>query len=431
MVIITVLAGIIILVALIILKVNPMLALLLVSIITGLLLKMPLSKVIISINNGIGNTLGGTVMILALGAMLGKLAEESGAGQKLVLALVKIFGTKYIAWAVLLTGIIAGIPLFYNAGFVILIPLVFAIASTLNYPLLMLGIPMAAALSITHGFLPPHPGPVTLSTVFHANIGKTLLYGMLISVPTAIIAGILFPRLIKANRIKVQPNINFSLKETTELPSLTKSILILLAPVIFISCGTLGVYLTSNAVALSILNFLQEPTIALLLSLALAFTLLNWNINHFMSTGIEGIKAITMILLIIAAGGAFKQILLDSNIGMILKDSTASMHLSPLFLGWLIAALFRITLGSATVAALSASGIVLPFITGGISAELMVLSVGAGSLMCSHVNDTGFWMFKEYFGLNLKDTFRTWTLMESIISLLGLLFILSIQAFIA
>ena len=431
MVIITVLAGIIILLALIILKVNPMLALLLVSIITGLLLKMPLSKVIISINNGIGNTLGGTVMILALGAMLGKLAEESGAGQKLVLALVKIFGTKYIAWAVLLTGIIAGIPLFYNAGFVILIPLVFAIASTLNYPLLMLGIPMAAALSITHGFLPPHPGPVTLGTIFHANIGKTLLYGMLISVPTAIIAGILFPRLIKANRIKVQPNINFSLKETTELPSLTKSILILLAPVIFISCGTLGVYLTSNAVALSILNFLQEPTIALLLSLALAFTLLNWNINHFMSTGIEGIKAITMILLIIAAGGAFKQILLDSNIGMILKDSTASMHLSPLFLGWLIAALFRITLGSATVAALSASGIVLPFITGGISAELMVLSVGAGSLMCSHVNDTGFWMFKEYFGLNLKDTFRTWTLMESIISLLGLLFILSIQAFIA
>jgi Gnt-I system high-affinity gluconate transporter len=193
----------------------------------------------------------------------------------------------------------------------------------------------------------------------------------------------------------------------------------------------LGVYITSNGMALNIFSFLQEPTIALLVSLALTFVLLNWNITHFMITGIEGIKAITMILLIIAAGGAFKQILLDSNIGMILKNYTASMHLSPLFLGWLIAALFRITLGSATVAALSASGIVAPFITGGVSAELMVLSVGAGSLMCSHVNDTGFWMFKEYFGLNLKDTFRTWTLMESIISLLGLLFIFSIQAFIA
>src|SRR6478672_3189663 len=153
----------------------------------ALFLQMPLNKVMVSINNGIGNTLGGTVMILALGAMLGKLAEESGAGQKLVLALVKIFGTKYIAWAVLLTGIVAGIPLFYNAGFVILIPLVFAIASTLNYPLLMLGIPMAAALSITHGFLPPHPGPVTLATIFHANVGKTLLYGILISIPSAVI----------------------------------------------------------------------------------------------------------------------------------------------------------------------------------------------------------------------------------------------------
>src|SRR6478672_8944380 len=153
----------------------------------ALFLQMPLTKVVASINNGIGNTLGGTVMILALGAMLGKLAEDSGAGQKLVLALVKLFGRKYIAWAVLLTGLIAGIPLFYNAGFVILIPLVFAIASTLNYPLLMLGIPMAAALSITHGFLPPHPGPVTLATIFHANVGKTLLYGILISIPSAVI----------------------------------------------------------------------------------------------------------------------------------------------------------------------------------------------------------------------------------------------------
>jgi Gnt-I system high-affinity gluconate transporter len=431
MVIITVLTGIILLITLIILKVNPMLALLIVSIITGLLLKMPFNKVIASINNGIGNTLGGTVMILALGAMLGKLAEESGAGQKLVISLVKLFGKNYIVWAVLLTGIVAGIPLFYNAGFVILIPLVFAIASTLNYPLLMLGIPMAAALSITHGFLPPHPGPITLATIFHANVGKILLYGLVISIPTAVIAGIIFPKLIKANRISVHPNINFALKETIDLPSLSKSILILLAPVIFISFGTLGVYITSNGMALNIFSFLQEPTIALLLSLALTFVLLNWNISHFMITGIEGIKAITMILLIIAAGGAFKQILLDSNIGMILKNYTASMHLSPLFLGWLIAALFRITLGSATVAALSASGIVAPFITGGVSAELMVLSVGAGSLMCSHVNDTGFWMFKEYFGLNLKDTFRTWTLMESIISLLGLLFIFSIQAFIA
>jgi len=429
MAIIIVLTGILLLIALILLKVNPMLALLVVSLITGLLLQMPLNKVMVSINNGIGNTLGGTVMILALGAMLGKLAEESGAGQKLVLTLVKLFGRKYIAWAVLLIGLVAGIPLFYNSGFVILIPLVFAIASTLNYPLLMLGIPMAAALSITHGFLPPHPGPVTLATIFHANIGKTLLYGLLISIPTAVIAGIIFPKFVQASKINAQPNIHYSLKETIGLPSLSKSIFILLAPVLFISLGTLGVYCTSNSMALNILSFIQEPTIALLLSLGLTFILLKWEINRFMNAAVEGVKAITMILLIIAAGGAFKQILLDSNIGIILKKYTDSMHLSPLFLGWLTAALFRITIGSATVAALSASGIVAPFVTGGISAELMVLSVGAGSLMCSHVNDTGFWMFKEYFGLSLKDTFRTWTLMESLISILGLLFILGIHAF--
>src|SRR6476620_8322619 len=218
MAIIIVLTGILLLIALILIKVNPMLALLVVSLITGLLLQMPLNKVMVSINNGIGNTLGGTVMILALGAMLGKLAEESGAGQKLVLTLVKLFGRKYIAWAVLLTGLVAGIPLFYNAGFVILIPLVFAIASTLNYPLLMLGIPMAAALSITHGFLPPHPGPVTLATIFHARVGKTLIYGLLISIPISVIAGIVFPKVIKAGSIKAQPNINFSLKETIDLP---------------------------------------------------------------------------------------------------------------------------------------------------------------------------------------------------------------------
>ena len=429
MAIIIVLIGITILIALILLKINPMIALLVVSIITGLLLKMPFDKVIASVNSGIGNTLGGTVMILALGAMLGKLAEESGAGQKLVIALVDLFGRKYIAWAVLLTGLIAGIPLFYNAGFVILVPLVFAIASTLNYPLLMLGLPMAAALSITHGFLPPHPGPVTLATIFHANLGKTLLYGLLISIPTAIISGIVFPKLTAAATISVKPSINFNLKNKTDLPPLSTSIFILLSPVIFISLGTVGSFLTSDILALKLLAFFQEPTIALLLSIGLTFILLKWNTNRFMNTCVEGVKAITMILLIIAAGGGFKQILLDSNIGLILKSYTDTLHLSPLFLGWLIAALFRITLGSATVAAISASGIVLPYLTGSISPELMVLSVGAGSLMCSHVNDTGFWMFKEYFGLNLKDTFRTWTLMESLVSLLGLILVLSIHAF--
>ncbi|MBD0293909.1 MAG: gluconate permease, partial [Flavisolibacter sp.] len=193
---VTVLIGIILLLVLIIAKLHPMLSLLVVSIITGLLLGMPIDKVMTSVTNGIGGTLGGMVMILALGAMLGKLVEESGAAKKLVDVLMHFFKRKNIQWAVLLTGIIVGIPLFYNAGFVVLIPLVFAISATTKLPLLYVGIPMASALSVTHGFLPPHPGPITLTTIFNASVGKTLMYGLLLSIPTAILAGIVYSRLI-------------------------------------------------------------------------------------------------------------------------------------------------------------------------------------------------------------------------------------------
>lgn len=423
-----VLLAIILLIILIVRKVNPMLALLAVSVLTGLLLQLPVTKVIASINNGIGNTLGGTVMVLALGAMLGKLAEESGAAQKIVLVLVKWFGIRHIQWAVLCTGILAGIPLFYNAGFVVLIPLVFAIASTTKLPLLYVGMPMAASLSVTHGFLPPHPGPVALATIFHANIGTTLLYGLALSVPIAIVAGVMFPRLILKTNTKAHPTLSFEIKQEKQLPSAGKSFLIVLIPVLLIAAGTVGLQFASSLFVTSIFNFLQEPTIALLLSLAVTIAVLQRPLSASMNACVEGVKSIAMILLIIAAGGAFKQILLDSNVGILIKTKTDLLHLSPLLMGWLIAAIFRIALGSATVAALTASGIVAPFIVNGVSAELMVLSVGAGSLMCSHVNDTGFWMFKEYFGLTLKQTFLTWTMMESLISVLGLLGVLTLSA---
>jgi H+/gluconate symporter-like permease len=191
-----VLAGIIILLILIIKKINPMLALLIASIATGLMLGMPILKVMTSINNGIGSTLGSMTMVLALGAMIGKLAEDSGAAKSIVVVLIRLFGAKHIQWAVLITGILVGIPLFYNAGFVVLIPLVFAIAGAAKLPKLYVGIPMAAALSVTHGYLPPHPGPVALAGIFHADIGKLLIYGFALSIPIAITAGIFFPRMI-------------------------------------------------------------------------------------------------------------------------------------------------------------------------------------------------------------------------------------------
>jgi len=418
-----VLAGIIILLILILKKINPMLSLLIVSLLTGLMLGLPLSKVMNAISSGIGSTLGGMIMVLALGAMVGKLAEDSGAAKKIVYVLIRVFGIKNIQWAVLLTGILVGIPLFYNAGFVVLIPLVFTIASAAKLPKLYVGIPMAAALSVTHGFLPPHPGPVALASIFHADIGKTLIYGLILSIPIAIIAGVFFPRSI----IKVPAfshTENLELIEEDGLPSAWKSFIIALSPIFFIALGTVGGLLAVNPAVSTSFGFIADPTVALLLAILITLAIQDIPIAKAMDSCAEGVKSIAMIVLIIAAGGAFKQILVDSGIGEQVKLLTADLPVSPLLLGWFIAAMLRITLGSATVAALTASGMVIPFVTAGASAELMVLAVGAGSLMLSHVNDTGFWMFKEYFGLDLKDTFKTWTMMESLISVLGLIGVL-------
>ncbi|GAB3936147.1 GntT/GntP/DsdX family permease [Mucilaginibacter myungsuensis] len=421
-----VLLAIQILLVLIIKKMNPMLALLIVSIITGLLLKMPADKVMASISAGIGNTLGSLIMVLALGAMIGKLAEDYGAAERIVYVLIKWFGIKNIQWAALLTGILVGIPLFYNAGFIVLLPLAFSIATATGLPKLYVGMPMIAALSITHGFLPPHPGPVALASIFHADVGKVLLYGLAISLPVAAVAGVLFPRLmISVKHIDFKHHvINFNPDKV--LPSATKSFAIALMPVFLIIAGNLGGLFFTGQTAYYF-KVLADPTFALLLSVLIILLILQIPLAKAMDSCVEGAKGITMIMLIIAAGGAFKQVLIDSGIGEEVKVLAAGWHASPYIIGWGLAAFLRITLGSSTVASLTAAGIVLPLIQPGISPELMVLAVGAGSLMLSHFNDTGFWMFKEYFGLTLGETFRSWTVMECIISVSGLVGVLVIN----
>ena len=425
---VVVLIGIGLLLLLIIKKVNPMLALLIVSVITGFLLGMPVAKVTNAISTGIGSTLGSMVMVLVLGAMLGKLIEDNGISKSIVNKLINVFGKKEIQWAVLLTGFLVGIPLFYNAGFVVLIPLVFAIASATGLPKLYVGIPMAAALSVTHGFLPPHPGPVAVAAIFKADLGLTLLKGLVISIPIAIIAGVVFPRLIIKTPLQTNFSGDFNFADGEKLPAAFKSFTLALLPVILIAGGTLGLTASKNGQFESFFTLISDPTIALLVSVLITIIVQRIPMQDAMNSCVEGAKGIVMIVLIIAAGGAFKQILIDSGIGNQIKDLSQTLQLSPLFLAWLITALLRITLGSATVAALTASGIVIPLIGPNAPAELMVLSVGAGSLMLSHVNDTGFWMFKEYFNLSLKQTFSTWTVMESIVSVLGLFGVLILNA---
>ncbi len=424
-----VLFGIVLLLILVIKKLNPMVSLLIMSIVTGLLLQMPVSGVIKSITVGIGSTLGSMVMVLGLGAMIGKLAEESGAAQKVVNVLTKLFGFQHIQWAVLITGIAVGIPLFYNAGFVVLIPLVFAIAAATKLPLLYVGMPMASALSVTHGFLPPHPGPLALAAIFKADVGLVLIYGLALTIPIAIITGIILPRLI-IKRNRTEETATVIIESDKKLPPAWKSFLIALLPVILIAFSTAGNSLLPPSPLKNVFTFLADPTFALLISLIFTVSVLDDPLEKSMQSCVEGVKSIAMIILIIAAGGGFKQILVDSGVGELIRHNTSGLNLSPLLLGWMITALLRVTLGSATVAALTASGIVLPFVTAGASAELMVVAVGAGSLFFSHVNDTGFWMFKEYFKLDLKQTFKTWTFMETMVSILGIIGVLILDVFI-
>lgn len=421
---------IVLLLLLILLKVNPMLALLIVSMITGLALGISPELVVKSIQTGVGDTLGGLALVLALGAMFGKMIEISGAARQISDTLIRKFGKERLPWAMSLTGLVVGIPLFYNAGFVILVPLIFSVAVTSQVPLLWVAIPTAAALSVTHGFLPPHPGPTALVSIFHADLGKTVLYGFIVGLPAVIIAGPFFARFvkkIKTGDIKSMAPAEFK----GELPSIPMSFSLAIFPVFMISLAT--VFKTFLNIDQPMINFLAEPLVALLLALILACYFLGvkrgMSIKEIMVFLQDSVSGIAMIMMIIASGGGFKQVLIDSGMAQSVADYAAQASVSPVFLAWLIAALVRVSVGSATIAAITAGGIVSTLATGpGVSTELMVLSVGAGSLMASHVNDTAFWMFKEYFNLSLKQTFMSWTAMETIVSFMGLIGVLILNA---
>jgi Gnt-I system high-affinity gluconate transporter len=409
------------------LKLNTFLAFLVVSIVAGLLLHLPVNKIVAAIQSGIGETLSSLVIIISLGAMLGKLVAESGAAQKIASVLVNIFGRKYLRWALMVTGFIIGIPLFYGVGFVLMIPLIFSIVYQYKLPAVYIGLPMLAALSVTHGFLPPHPSPSALVQLLHANMGVTLLYGFAVAIPAIIIAGPLFGSTLK--NIKSEPLDIFKPKplDETRTPGTANSFLTALLPVFLIMVTTALPYLAkqSSEPVKNAITFFSEPSVVMLISVLVATISLGVAIGTSLQkvAGIfsEAVKDIGMILLIIAGAGALKHVLDVSGVSAQIASALQTLPLHPLFLGWLMAAIIRLCIGSATVAGLTAGGIVAPMIAhSGVDPNLMVLSVGAGSLVFSHVNDSGFWLFKEYFNLSVKDTLRSWSVMETIVSLVGL-----------
>ncbi|MCL1933667.1 MAG: GntP family permease [Candidatus Azobacteroides sp.] len=415
-------------------KVDAFLSLVIISIAMAIFLGIPLNRIPLVIEKGIGNILGNLTLIIVLGAMLGKLVAESGAAQKIAEVMVNIMGTKNIQWGLMIAGFIVGIPLFYGVGFVLLVPIIFSIVYQYKFPAVYIGLPMLAALSVAHGFLPPHPSPVALIALFNADIGITLIGGLVIAVPAIILAGPIFSKTLK--NIKSGPLKLFETSKSENLqdynkPSKMNSFFSATLPVFLLIIVTVISYFFPNIKgrASDILSLVSAPSMVMLLSLIIATYTLGIrqgrSIKEIMVVYTEAVKDISMILLIIAGSGIFKEVMETSGVSLSLADAMEKLPVHPLILGWLMAGIIRGCIGSATVAALTAAGVIMPLAAHtGVNPNLMVLSLGAGSLLFSHVNDSGFWLFKEYFNLSIKDTLRSWSVMEIIVSVVGLLGVL-------
>jgi Gnt-I system high-affinity gluconate transporter len=407
-------------------RLQPFLAFLIAATLAGVLLGLPLDSIPGVLEKGIGGTLGSLIGIVCLGAMFGRLIADSGAAQKIATVLIGLAGEKHITWALMLTGFIVGIPLFYNVGFVLLVPLVFSIVAQSKLPPIYLGVPLLASLSVTHGFLPPHPSPSAMVPMFGADMGTTLVYGIIVALPAMIIAGPLFAKLFR--NVKSRPVTLFvaAPMEAARLPGTFNAFATALLPVLLIALSVLPAVSQAPAEHQPLVRFFTNPLVVLFLGLAVGTWTLGLSrgmrIGTLMESYAGAVKDIAVILLIIAGAGALKEVFVASGVSQNISTALLGLPVDPLILGWFIAAVIRVSLGSATVAGLTAAGIMAPVMgaSTGVDPNLMVLAIGAGSLMFSHVNDSGFWMAKEYFNLTLKETLLSWTLMEGIVGFVGI-----------
>jgi Gnt-I system high-affinity gluconate transporter len=432
------LLGIVLLIVLIVwVKLDTFITFVLVSILLGMASGMSVPELSASLEKGIGSIMGSLVIILGFGAMLGRLVAESGAAQQITGSMIRLFGAKYLPWGMSLAGLIVGIPLFYTAGFVVVIPLIFAVGYSTRLPLLTVGVPMLAALSVAHGFLPPHPSPTAIAEQLHADIGKTLLYGLILAIPAIVIAGPLFGSTLK--KYRPEPPEDLLPEEPMaeeKLPGLGVSLFAALLPLVLLAITTIaGNLFAAGSFPDKFITFIGNPNIAMFLSVLVAIYFLGIRCGRkipvVMGELQDAFKGISVILLIIAGSGVFMEVMRDSGVNTYIAAGLKDWNVPPLLLGWIIAAIIRICIGSATVAGLTTVGILLPLVSQQmVHPELMVLAIGAGSLMFSHVNDGGFWLFKEYFNLSIKDTFKTWTVMETIVSVTGLVGVLILNALI-
>ncbi len=417
------------------LKIHAFIALLIVCMLVGIISGMSPEIMINSIKNGMGGTLGFVATVIGLGALFGGLLEHSGGAQGLAAYILKLSGEKNASWALMITGFIIAIPVFFDVAFIILVPLVYAIARKTKKSVLLYAIPLLAGLAITHSFIPPTPGPVAVADILGANLGWVIILGFIVGVPAAIVSGPLFAKFV-ANKIEVSiPDIaDLKSSENKDLPNPMTIIAIIVLPILLIVLKTviLGDWFDQSKMPKSLsyaISLLGHPFTALIIANLIAWYVLGIKRgvgkDALLNVSVKSFQPAGSIILLTGAGGAFKQILVDTKAGEMLASSLQGSALHPLLFAFIVAALVRILQGSATTAMIAAAGITSPIILAGDYSEsqiaLFVISIASGATILSHVNDSGFWLVGQYLGLNEKQTFGSWTVMTTLIALVGIL----------
>ncbi|HUH63192.1 MAG TPA: gluconate:H+ symporter [Terracidiphilus sp.] len=418
-------------------RLNPFLSIFLASLGLAAATRMPAANVVHSFEAGMGGILGHIAIVVALGTMLGKMMAESGAADRIAYTLIAAFGEKRIHWAMVLIGLVVGLPAFFEVGFVLLVPIAFTVARRTNTSLVLIGLPMVAGLSVVHGLVPPHPAAILAVEIFHADVGRTILYALAVGIPSAILAGPLFAKLV-ASRVRLSAENPMAADfvdhgEERSLPGFWLAIFTVLLPVLLMLVGSWADAFAARGTSVnSALHLIGNDDMALLIGVLLSFLTLGKMRGFSRETVLrfsnECLAPTATITLLVGAGGGFGRILQDSGVSQAIIAVAMQSHVSVLLLAWILAAAMRLATGSATVAMTTAAGIVAPLAlhTAGVRPELLAISTGAGSLIFSHVNDGGFWLVKEYFNMTVAQTLKTWSICETIISVAALFFTLGL-----
>ncbi len=417
------------------LKIQAFLALLITCIVVGIIAGMPPVKILDSVKNGMGGTLGFVATVVGLGALFGAILERSGGAQRLAERLLKSFGIDKSPWAIMITGFLVAIPVFFDVAFIILVPIVYALQKRTGKSLFLYAIPLLAGLAITHTFIPPTPGPIAVAEILGADLGYVIIFGCIAGLPAAIVAGPLLAKMLsKKMHIETPENMVTKMEVPENAPSAGTILLIIAIPIFLIVCntvlnsplfaeGALPTWLIDGA------DLLGHPFVALIIANLVAWYFLGikkgFSKSQLLEISTKSLYPAGVIILLTGAGGAFKQILIDTGSGKMIAESLSGDFFPPVIFGFLVAAIVRVLQGSATVAMITAAGITAPLLLSGAVSDaqlaVLVISIASGATIFSHVNDSGFWLVKQYLGLTEKETFKSWTVMTTVIAVIGLL----------